>query len=423
MLNKLSVVIGFWVLVSTQLMASTGQQVTTQTTSDLPIINGDTVANKQPWMVALIRYPIGSNTLVSERQFCGGALIAAEWVLTAAHCFGSLSATNFRVVIGELDLDASGVALLEVSEIILHPQWKSGSYSDDIAVLRLAQPSAAETLSWFTQITNSALDGTVAKVQGWGRTYVEQADSNCALEFQAGFENQSDYQCILETYEEPEPATPVLRSTTIRILSNSACNSAFREFLTANDYAEEDFFDDGDTLSPVICAQGEDKTSSACFGDSGGPLTIAENGTDHLVGITSFGISEPSCNPQPGVEVFTKVAYYNNFILEAMQRHKAYSFGEFCPPSISPDVSYGSPVAGSAKVTISWAAITNPIKYVLRYQTFPDPSLYSGSVDLAASPASLTIDLQSGLEFYLSMQGYNQHCNGPLSTPVHVRVP
>merc|ERR1719397_1677258 len=44
------------------------------------IVGGtETEVNEYPWMTAIV-------SAQGERQFCGGSLVAAEWVLTAAHC-------------------------------------------------------------------------------------------------------------------------------------------------------------------------------------------------------------------------------------------------------------------------------------------------------------------------------------------------
>ena len=47
------------------------------------IINGQTASASQfPWQVGLME----GNTELYDKQFCSGTIIAAQWIVTAAHC-------------------------------------------------------------------------------------------------------------------------------------------------------------------------------------------------------------------------------------------------------------------------------------------------------------------------------------------------
>ena len=70
-----------------------------------------------PWQVGLhTKY---------DSFFCGGSLIAPNWVVTAAHCLEGFTASYLRVKVGDLDreVDEGTEQVLEVEKIIMHEKY------------------------------------------------------------------------------------------------------------------------------------------------------------------------------------------------------------------------------------------------------------------------------------------------------------
>ncbi|XP_021248374.1 LOW QUALITY PROTEIN: serine protease 55 [Numida meleagris] len=83
-----------------------------------------------PWQVS-----IQSN----GRHICGGSIISALWILTAAHCFADEVPPDLKIVIGAVDLDLP-LEVHEPSRLILHEGFDRVTLKHDIALIMLNSP-------------------------------------------------------------------------------------------------------------------------------------------------------------------------------------------------------------------------------------------------------------------------------------------
>ena len=137
-------------------------------------------AGKFPFQTALVfsGTPEGSEHF---GQFCGGSLIAQDWVLTAAHCVPNTEPGEVDVFVGSNVLPSgggspapSGAARIHLDDIIVHEAYDPATSDNDIALLHLVGPAPAALATAVTADADLDKQYVVplgdAVVIGWGAT-------------------------------------------------------------------------------------------------------------------------------------------------------------------------------------------------------------------------------------------------------------
>ncbi|MGB7654140.1 MAG: serine protease [Novosphingobium sp.] len=265
--------------------------------------------NDQPKFQAEIRYitdprqwgdppsaddapPAGSQAWEAQ-HICGGALIADNWVITAAHCVtpGHL-ARGMEVVLGEHDIArANPSRVFKADKIVIHSGYyntatwqKRDMYKNDIALVHIVR-TPRPGVEKITLYEGPAIEpGTFISTLGWGvKTVAQDLQAN------------------------RNAGSAVLYRADVKLLDPRACNLFLRDKTNPPDLANR-------INSYVVC--GGQTKSKACKGDSGGPV-ILTNGPARLVGIVSW-TKNNSCGQPDKPGVYTWIEPYKKWIGAAM---------------------------------------------------------------------------------------------------------
>ena len=99
--------------------------------TDTEMIVGGSAApdGKYPWQVRLY------STMDDTIGFCGGSIIAAQWILTAGHCLMDTDS----VIVGYGSNDRTKTTKIASEKVIVNPDYIKGEKAD-LALIKLKQP-------------------------------------------------------------------------------------------------------------------------------------------------------------------------------------------------------------------------------------------------------------------------------------------
>merc|ERR1712193_375577 len=196
---------------------------------------------------------------------CGGTIVNKKFVITAAHCYNSMF-TDLRVIVGEHNLCDGvneGGKVIKVKKITLHPDYNSKTVDNDIAVLELA-----EDLTFTDKIKPACLPSSETKDYSGGASTI------------SGWGGTIGYGRNEQQPQQPKQCT--LKETIVKLIASSDPMCSKLPGLATSSKIK-------------LCAFAKD--TDTCRGDSGGPLTVPENGKYTLVGVVSYGWGCASSTP------------------------------------------------------------------------------------------------------------------------------
>ncbi|XP_030213455.1 chymotrypsin-C-like isoform X1 [Gadus morhua] len=238
-----------------------------------PVVNRvvagqEALPHSWPWQVSL-----QSDRSGRWSHVCGGSLISADWVLTAAHCVNVRY--SYRVLLGKHSLsvaDEEGSLTVGAAKIISHDDYNTMLSRNDIALIKLSSPVSFSDTVMAACLPDPGVDlphGTPCYVSGWGRLSTSG------------------------------PPADVLQQALLPVVGHATCSQADWWSVLAT--------------TKMVCAGG-DGIKAGCNGDSGGPLNCQNpDGSWDVHGAVSFG-SGTGCNVLQKPTVFTKVSSYISWI-------------------------------------------------------------------------------------------------------------
>ncbi|KAH9510087.1 Chymotrypsin-like elastase member 2A [Bulinus truncatus] len=233
------------------------------------IVGGADAPDKAwPWQVSVVNHPI----------YCGGVLIDANWVLTAAHCVKRVDPYTIRLGT-RLKFDNIDVVVRTSRHIIVHEKYEANTRTNDIALIKMSSPVE----------------------------FTDKVRQVCLPVYGQDFVN-NDF-CYITGFGQRRIGVPVdrLQQLRVHVVSNRECFYLWKIGPRVNiDWR-------------IICVGRVGLRGGECRGDSGSPLSCNIRNRYYVSGIATFVHANCTHNFIP--DVYLKVDEFIDWIFHTMNTY------------------------------------------------------------------------------------------------------